>query len=492
MKLRYLAAATAAATVVQAPAMAERAPSEHIRCDGNPDNVTAGETAARLVGAITLLGLFAPAHETPDASMRLAGEPGIAICNAALDGESNDVRRAELILAGAVHQIEANHYDAAIAQARRVETDRPDLAATVPFRLSLHLAAMEVEAMALLASGRVDEARAKAIEMASTAPYDLIAQGRALRFVRLKPVYGPDEQRFYDNLVRLYPVMVLDRGGERQVAGDFRGAAEDFELWLRFSRTILDEPSMSALAQAALANALAGNVERAEALQAEARTALEAEPNATGAASTSEVLDLYQIWKAAHEGRLADARLLFANRATWRVPSPGAVAEIARLVQQGAEQAQLTGALAGDPNRFVNDLIERRRRELTEGKNRFAALRGFYPQSSFDRFGANVWRERGSRYFADDEMPQLHARVVDVARDGNGPPAGYAMLLHAALIARAEGKRAFMLMPIQPSFSNGAVRFGNPGDERMIEAMSFDTATVISDLQGLIARPVRR
>ena len=492
MKLKYLAGAAVAALVFHAPATAERAPSDHVRCDGNPDNVGAGETAARVIGAITLIGLFAPAPETPDASQRLEGEAGIAVCNAALDGESNDVRRAQLILAGAIHQIEAGHHDAAIREARRVGTDRPNLVGTTPFRLSLRLAAMEIEAIALFGAGRVDEARAKALEMAAAAPYDIIAQARALRFVMLKPEIGEAEERFYANLVRLYPVAIVTRAAERQLAGDFRRAAEDHDTWLRFVATIGDAVPMSALAQAALTHALAGNVERAGVLAERARSALQSDPDAQTAAATSEVLDLYQIWDNARQGRIADARVLFANRAAWRAPSAAAVAEIARILQQGADPAQLTGALAGDPRRFVTELLERRRSEADDAKNRFAAVRGYYGASRFERFGANVWRDGRSRYFAREDNSQLRARTINVTRDGVGTPAGYAMLLHAAIVAQREGKRSFTLLPLRPAASYGAVRFGNPGEESMIEAMSFDTEQVIADLRGVIPRPAAR
>src|SRR5207253_4638246 len=136
-----------AALVASVPAHADRTPSLQIRCDGMPDNVTAGETAARLLGAVTLLGLFAPNHETPDEGQRLTGAEGVAVCAQALAVESNDIRRAQLLLASAIHHIEASEYDAAIAEARRVESDRPTLAQTQPYRRSLALSAIEIEAL---------------------------------------------------------------------------------------------------------------------------------------------------------------------------------------------------------------------------------------------------------------------------------------------------------------------------------------------------------
>lgn len=492
MKLNVLAGAALAALLVHAPASAQRAPSAHIRCDGLPDNVTAGETAARLLGAVTLLGLFAPAHETPNAAMRLAGAEGVTICNTALSGESNDARRAQLILATAIHQIESNQYDAAIATARSADSDRPAFAASAPYRLSLHLSALEIEALALVGAGRTDEAVAKALEMADAAPYDVVNQLRAQRFVRLTARYGPAEQRFYDNLVRLFPAAVIERALARQMAGDFRGGAEDYDLWMRLERSTIGRAGMVSSAHAALIRAVAGDVARAEELATEARTALQAEPTSSVAPVATEILDLYQIWKNAHDGRMADARLLFANRAAWLRPSPAAVSAIAQMLREGAPAEAVTGTLAGDPQRFRTELLERRLREMNDGKSRFATIRAFHGQADYDRFGGNVWRSGRSRYFSREDTERMHARLINVTRDGGGVPAGYALLLHAALTAQAEGKSAFMMMPLQSSVAFGWIRFGDPAAEDMIAPMSLDPARVIADLSPLIPRPAQR
>lgn len=492
MKLNILAGAALAAALVSAPASAQRQPSAHVRCDGNPDNVTAGETAARLLGAVTLLGIFAPPPEQANASARLAGAEGVAICTQALSSESNDVRRAQLILATAVHQIEAGQYDQAIAEARRVATDRPALAASAPFQRSISLGAMEVEALALVGAGRIDEARAKAFEMAAAAPYDIVTQLRAARFVRLVPAYGPAEQRFYDNQVRVFPATLLDRAFARQMAGDWAGGAADYDLWLQVERSVVDRTGMISQAQAAIAHAVAGNEARAEELAAAARTAMQAEPTSASAPAAAEILDLYQIWKNAREGRAADARLLFGSRTSWLRPNAPVVAEVARLLQQGAEPSQLIGSLAGDPGRFRTELLDRRKRELTESKDRFQAIRPFYAQAAYDRFAANVWRSGRSRYFVREDNVRMKARMISVARDGFGLPANYALLLHAALIAQADGKSSFMLLPLQTNTASGWVRFGNAGDETLFAPMAFDTARVIADLGPVIPRPPRR
>lgn len=493
MKKLLSAGAAAACLLAAQPAQAERTPSLQIRCDGMPDNVTAGETAARLIGAVTLLGLFAPNHETPDASQRLNGAEGVAICSQALAVESNDVRRAQLILASAIHHIEAGENDAAIAEARRVQIDRPALVETAPYRRTLALSAMEAEALALLNADRLEDARAKAFEMAEAAPYDLINLLRAWPYVRLTSQYGAREQAYFARLIPIFPSAILERAALRQSAGDFRGAAEDYETWLTFVRTLgTERPGMFVQAQAAVAHALAGEFATAETRAADARAALAAEPESQSAASTTEVLDLYQIWKNAHDGRAADARVLFANRTAWLRPAAGAVAEVARQLQQGVAADSLTGILAGDPGRFRTDLLSRRREELKTNKNRFALIRPYYAQGSYDRFATNVWRTDNSRYFGRAENAQLHATSISVARDGYGTPANYALLLHTALVARAQGKNAFLLMPGQQNVAVNLVRLGNHGDATMIAPMTFDVAQVISDLGTAIPQPARR
>jgi hypothetical protein len=82
--------------------------------------------------------------------------------------------------------------------------------------------------------------------------------------------------------------------------------------------------------------------------------------------------------------------------------------------------------------------------------------------------------------------------MISVAGDGIGVPANHALLLHAALTARAEGKSRFMLLPLQTNTATGWVRFGNDGDERLLAPLSFDAARVIADLGPVIPRPPRR
>jgi hypothetical protein len=497
MNMKLLAGAAAlAATFTCLPTAAHAGPpSAYLRCDGLPNNVSGAETAGRVLAAAALVGLFLPQNETPNIAERRRGAEGVAACSEVLVAEGNEVRRAQLLLARAIHHIEANAYDDAIADARAVATDRPEFAATQAFRLSFGLSAMEVEALALAGKGRHREAADKAMEMAAAAPYDLLANLRAARFVAATGAYGEAERRYYDNLVRLYPLALADRAAARQHAGDWSGAADDYELLERIYTSMSDRRVPTILAHAALARGLAGDAQAADALGRAAQEAIDAEnasdrnTNLTGA---REVVDLFRILRTAQSGNAENARLLFAARSGWEIPNSAAVSRVAAVLREGAAEAQLTGLLAGDPARFRSEALATRARNIhgdTAAKEYFRAIRDWSGQRAFSRFGGNVWREGRSRYFAREENKDTRARFVTVMRDGGGTPGHYALLLHSALVARAEGRRNFMLLPAQSALFAAFVRTGNPGDERMFDAVSFDTERVIADLSPIIPRP---
>jgi hypothetical protein len=106
------------APVPGAPTDFQKAGSLYLQCDGNPNNMSAGESIARLIALSAVIGLLAPPPETPDASKRKFGVAGVAACDGILSGEKaegNPVRRIPLTLARALHRIEANDYVGAIA-----------------------------------------------------------------------------------------------------------------------------------------------------------------------------------------------------------------------------------------------------------------------------------------------------------------------------------------------------------------------------------------
>jgi tetratricopeptide (TPR) repeat protein len=505
------------ATLAPQTASAQRGPSLHVQCDGHPDNVSDGETAARILGAVTLLGLFAPAPESSDESSRLYGAEGVRVCTDLLTRERHDVRRAQLRLANAIHHIEARDFEAAIAQSRQVATERPATAQAVGFRMSLALSALELEAHALLGLGRLREASDKAMEMAAAAPYDIVSYLRAAPFVRLTGEYGPAEQRFYANLVRLYPAGLVERSNVRQMAGDFRGAAEDLELWNGLTEPMLERPNTAILAQAALTRAIAGDMAAAEALAERARAALRDDPDYQFAQLAGEMLDLHQVLVTARRGEVGQARILFAGRTAWIRPSPAAVGFVAAELRQGAAEADLTGLLAGNPTRFRTERLgtyaENLRAQAGEPESNdsaspgsadgdatkvespasqlFDVVRPHWTDRSLAAFSGNTWRVQRSRYFDPDDNPDMRARRLMSHRDGYGMPAYYALLLHTALMAEAEGRSSFMIVPSEPSLTEMTVRIGEPSAD-LPAALAFNVQQVINDLSPLIPRPAPR
>src|SRR5262249_5941814 len=120
---RILLVSAAMALVLEAPVQAQKtadqkpAGSLYLQCDGNPDNMSAGELGVRLVAITAIVGLFVPQPETPDPSKRLFADKGVASCNELIEGpkkEKTFERRIPLILARGLHRIEAKDYAGAL------------------------------------------------------------------------------------------------------------------------------------------------------------------------------------------------------------------------------------------------------------------------------------------------------------------------------------------------------------------------------------------
>lgn len=483
-----------------APAGPGKEGSVHVRCDGNPDNVSAAETAARVIAITAVVGLLLPGPERADVSKRLKGSEGVAACTQALAGESNALRRVQLILARAVHHIEAGNFDAAMADAELSGRDQPELAATAGFRLGYRLSAMELQALALLGAGRSQEAADKGMEMGLAAPYDLTNMIRAGLYAQLSSRWGSAEERFYARFVKIFPDALSLQIAARQLGGDYRGAAEDSETFQALVKALSDKPSSYPAAQAALSHALAGDMTEAAIHAKAAREAIAAQTAAGEIERTvaaAEALDLYHMLDLARSGEVAKARLLFAGRSAWAKASPGAVAEVARILREGAKPEELTGLLASDPAKFRSDALAAAAKPFGEGDSltrfRYGAIRSPLPQSAFSAYSGNVWRSGKSKYFTlSKALPPEKGRLISVARDGAGTPAGYALLLHAALTARAEGKQSFMMLPGRKQIPWHFVRIGDGAAAKVVPAVSFDAEQVIRDLTPLIPPPAKR
>ena len=254
-----------------APALAEgneKPGSAYVQCDGQPDNVTDGETAARLIGAITLLGLFAPAHEAADPGKRKFGTEGVAACTSLLSGEhqeSNARRRLGLILGRAIHQIEAKNYDLAlsdVAMARR-EAEAAGLMSDPYFVRSRGRAFDAVEAAALVRMSRVDEARSASLRHLQNDEYSFCPLFSASTYDSLIETSSPDEERVSTWRTRLFPFVGSVQADRLELAGHFADSARIRDAMVEFDAVQSPELNSSILiARSALAHALTGDSRR--------------------------------------------------------------------------------------------------------------------------------------------------------------------------------------------------------------------------------------
>ena len=508
--MRLLASAAALGLVVvpfSSAGAAEKPGSAYLQCDGQPDNVTDGETAARLLGAVTLLGLFAPPNESADASKRKFGAEGVAACTSLISGErreGNAKRRLGLILGRALHQIEARNYSAAIddvALARR-EAQAAGLMNDAYFSRSRGRAFDRVESAALVRLGRVEDARAASLRNSADAAFSMFTLFATSTYSSLLQKQSSEEDRFTAWQTRIAPVLGGLRADRLEIDGRFADSARLRDALVEFDAEHTPELNSSLLmARAAVAHALAGDfaaaAERAKAARANVEKRKldgKAEDNA---AEVVELLDLYGILETAHSGDSKAARRLFAARSQWLSVSLGSVMEANRRLRDGATPDELIGSLAKTPEGLWNEHVEATRAALLakdkDNKTLFNMVPAERSQKLYAAVAKNVWRTAKSKIIltskksdpSKSRMELMYLPMTDpvVAMD--------AYVLHAALVARSRGHQGFVFTPIiSGSLLAGSFRSGNRGDKGFPPELFLDAAEVIADLRRVIPEPV--
>lgn len=521
MKNRMFAAAAMAAML--APAVAPAAETQvdakkeegslYLQCDGNPNNMTAGESAARLLGAVTLLGLFAPPPESADASKRKFGADGAAACSGILEGEKaegNPRRRIPLILARAVHQIEAKDYAAAgadVAKAR-AEADAAQLTADPYFNRSMGLSFDQVEAAILVRQDRVPDAMRVALAATDKHRFSLLPLISMQDYAKLAPLGSDADIAHVQAVARLAPGMTdlaADRLEEIGRYGEAARMRADLVRFQSIGKTKEGEPlrpSTLAVAQLALSEALAGDWDAAAAAAKRARSIDDArvgegKPEAMDVRlQTTEVLDLYEVLLLAKDGKPEAARRQFTARSRWLAPSFGAVMAANRLLYADAPAADRVAQLTQPADAMWAERATAARAELTakdsDNKTLFQLIEPYVAAAAFEAQSKSVWRTDKSKIFiklkSDDALePEtkiafLYGVQPDVAYDS--------MMLHAALDAKAQGKQGFTFAPLFDKYLAAVVRAGSPGDEIMPASLYLDADAVIAALSPAIPDPV--
>src|SRR3954469_13434350 len=95
VRLVCIAAAMLAAAPAPLLAQAKTDASVYLRCDGMPAHISIGNALGRALLLSFTMGL-AGNPETQDASKRAYGRDGVEACDAAIQGESDTARKAQL------------------------------------------------------------------------------------------------------------------------------------------------------------------------------------------------------------------------------------------------------------------------------------------------------------------------------------------------------------------------------------------------------------
>lgn len=521
-----VAALTAIALVLSAgaaPSIAVAAPkkeaakekpdgSAFVRCDGKGRHISGAETAAMLL-AITatggIVGGLVGGPETPDDSKRLSGAEGVAACDQAIAGETDEIRLVQLTLAKAVHQIEAGDPAGGLATAGRVETLAGKKATDLGFRRSLALSRMEIEAAALLRLGKPAEAEAKALEMAQASRWDVVNLLRAAPYIGLTAEMTPAKTAFWDQYQRLMPIVLHDRYEARQWAGQWTESARDYEYLYQNFRTFQpepqDEPAIM-LARRSVALLMAGDVAGSNDLAAKARAAAdkaiasgEAVNAADAASKTEELLDFQTVGRNLAEGRVKEARVQFSARGRWLAPTAPAVALMTERLRAGAPAAELTGSLARDPAAIRADALAGEAKALIERTDKknvlFGAIRGPMTASSWTSAASTVWKDGNPPPLFLKRTPKskykgdlMFASSYTLA----GTAAGEAMILQCALTAKRRAEKGCMLSPTRDKIYVMQVVVASPGQDGVVPELLIDAETAIAELSTAFPKPVKR
>ncbi len=495
--------AAAAQTASTTPEKKAAEGSRYVQCDGEPNNVTGGETAARLLGAVTLLGLFAPPPEAADASKRKFGAEGVTVCSELLTGEKregNPSRRVGLIMARAIHQIEAKDFASAIADAdlAQKEAEAAGLMADPYFARSRGRAFDLIRAAALFRQGKIAEARDMTIRNAGLAKHSFLALS-GNQYSQMVQTGTPAEAQYYGWMTRSTALLASSEAARLEEIGRLREAATLREAKLDFLSVLNDQKNSVALAEAAVANALAGNRELGQQRAREAQANFdqrrsEGKPE-TNAAEFVELIDLYHVIDMADGGDIKGARRLFAARSQWIAPSFGMVVEVTRRLLAGASADERIGGLSRDPAQLWADRIATTKAALldkdSDNKTLFYLVRNAVPASAYEALSKNVWNVKKSTIALTIKPKDGKPRKYDTfLQFGNFQAVFEGYLLHAALTAKSRGHQGFVLTAVPAGGMFGAlVLTGNRGEPGLPAALYNDADEIIADLSSIIPSP---
>lgn len=481
-----LSAAACALAVASTPA---HAASDYVQCDGQAKGMDFAEGLVRFTMILGTLGLFGSGEQDNVAERRFGAE-GAAACTRAVDdgrGKGNDLRRSRLLLARAIHQIEAKNLDAALVDARAFPAAGGEKAGDPHFQRSFALSALELEAAVLLRQGKTAEAESVALKMAAASPYDLGNLVRVPLYLDKSAPIGAAKRAYFANLVRQMPELRLTWGDTLRWQGDYAAAGDETAALIALLAA--KEIQAQLIAAQALDYYMAGRSAEGDTLTARARADNDkrAASETTDAAKaaitrTDDLLAFAKVVVAMKARQTAEARRMFAARERWlAVPVP-TVADVATRLRAGATPAELTGALARDPAALRSEALagELTRRTNDESlKGLYRIIRPYLAPGSYNALAKTVNQTAKSPFMPvkQDTLPGETVRLTT-----GGVAAGEGLLLHSAMIAKARGKTAFAIVPFRTSVSSARVIFENAGESKLPASAYFAVEGVIAAL----------
>lgn len=482
----------------------EKPGSLYLQCDGQPNNMTAGESAARLLGAVTLLALFAPAAEGADASKRKFGADGVAACSALLDGdkkEGNPARRIGLFLARALHGIEAKQYQAALSDVTlaRAEAVTAALSNNPYYERSQGRAADLIESAALFRLGRAADARDVAVRSAAMIKHSSLGLLTLQDYLENVRTGSPAEADYLGWKARVNVYSAGEQADRLEELGQFTEAAKCREALVDFNRaSVPDTLSSSLLARSAVTLAIAGNRELAATRAKEARDNFE-KRKADGKpdkdpAEFVELMDLYGIVEMTAAGDAKGARRLFSARSQWVAASFGGVLEMTRRLRAGAAADELIGGLSRDPELMWKDRADAAKAALlakdANNKELFWLIPNYANAGTYEALSKRVWNTKKSSIVLKTKQADERKMETLFIYGVDSTAAMEAYVLHAALLAKSRGHQGFVFVPVfEKNIIAALIMTGNRGAPGFSDILFNDAETVITDLSPILPDP---
>ena len=478
-------------------------PSAFILCDGRTGHVGFGESLGRLIAITATAGLSEAATAKDDDSKRVKGAAAVAACDTALAQETDLVRRGQLGQAKAIHLIEAERLDDALAAVRAV----PGLVGTLTADWGYQHSAMPrvalLEADILVRMKRLDEAERAAVRALDMAPYDVVLLQRAAPYLLLTPKLYPEKRAAIERAVRVMP----ERSGilfEAELADGNLAAAETVlrvreEVSAPFVKDFHPELLQAGRSVVLM---LRGDATQSNALAATVQAKL-AEYSANGYAATnggfiaetSEILVLQAILRDLAEGHGAAARATFRAHGPFLLTNREIVFAAVTKLRAGAKDDELTGNLS----RTADQMRAEQMAGIIAARSKPETLPTLYGQaaiyfkaSAYAAASGSTWKvaPKPRMLLKPNAKDPLPFEIILTEPHVYGIPAGEAALLHAALIAKSRGLTGFAIKPGRSTISILGVRFGNVGDAGFPAGATLAADQVIADISPYIPMPV--